>query len=208
MTDLDLSAVLVARVNRLPVAARRVIALGCLQRCYPFYLRSIEDHPERRVYRPVIDRGLELAWARHEGRVVDEDGCRAIAAEMDTFVPQSADDWEGDHSWVSLTFRSLTDELHFVQYETWDDYVGSTLATASGLLDYWYRVVERQAGRSVDLVSAVSTSAFLLELATQARHAEWLRYRAVDADIVRRIRADSERVGAELLAIVDEWRAG
>jgi hypothetical protein len=42
-------------------------------------------------------------------------------------------------------------------------------------------------------------------MATQARHAEWLRFRAPDAEIVRRVRVDSERVGAELSAIVDEW---
>ena len=68
--------------------------------------------------------------------------------------------------------------------------------------------VAMEAGRGVSMDEQTSTSAYVLELAVQARHMEWLRDRPVDADLVRRIREDSIRAGNELVAIVDEWRNG
>jgi hypothetical protein len=200
-----LSATLVERVARLPVDAQRVIALGCLQRCYPFYLRSIDAYPARQEYRPAIDRGLALAWARHEGRAVEEDDVRAVAAELLAFTPESADDLIGDDSWVALTFRCLADALHLTQYESWEDYVLSALTTTSDLVYYWYGYVEFQAGRAFAHADQKTSSAYLLEMATLARHNEWLRFAPVDAEIVRRMRVDSERVGIELVTILEEW---
>ena len=161
---------LVRRVNALPLSARRVVGLGCLQRCWPFYLRNIDVYPPSAAYRPAIERGLELAWARHEGRPVDEDECRRISAEMATFKPETPGGWDGDWSWLALGPMALADELHFHIHHTWDDYITDALDSASDLVFSWYEAAEIEAGRNTTL-------------------------------------EDHERVGTELISIVDEWRA-
>jgi hypothetical protein len=206
----ELSKLIAERIARLPEDAQRLIALGCLQRCYPIYDRSVEEFPHRDAYRPAIDAGLALAWARAEGLPVDESDRQAVAAKLRSFDPDDpeAPELEGDGSWVVLTYGGLAYELELTYFPTWAAYTKATRTTASNLVYTIYGQIEKRAGRAVNLTDKGSTSAFLLEMATQARHEEWLRYRGVDVEIVRRIRADSERVGRELLATVDDWRVG
>ncbi|GAA0957210.1 hypothetical protein [Virgisporangium aurantiacum] len=205
----DLSRIIAERIAGLPVDAQRLIGLGSLQRCYATFVRSVELHPHRAAYRPAIEAGLALAWARAEGQPVDEDECRTVAAELRSFDPSNPEAPEhlGDDSWVVLTYGGLSDELDLTTFATWAEYAKAIRPTAANLMFAIYGRAEARAGRSARLAEKTSASGFLLDLATQVRHHEWLRFRTVDNEIVRRIRADSERVGLELASIVDGWRA-
>lgn len=63
-------------------------------------------------------------------------------------------------------------------------------------------------GRKPALEGQTGNSGYVLELATLARHLEWLERRELTSALVDLVRRDSIRTGETLLEIVDEWLAG
>jgi hypothetical protein len=175
------------------------------------------DNGDRRTTRIVraryvsaVDRGLALAWAASEGRHVDPAESEMVAGELRSFSPEGPYDpaLSGDRSWAIMTEVGLANALDLRGYPDSGTYVTAMLGAPRNLVLIWYQWAEMAAGRTTNVAEMTSTSAYLLELAVQARHLEWFRYRTLDADLVRRIRVDSIRAGKELLAIVREWRNG
>jgi hypothetical protein len=199
-----------ARSKRLPLDARLLLAMGAIQRCDAFYRRSIEERPDWARYLSAVDRGLSLAWAAREGKPVDPVASQRLANKLRSFAPEDPYDpaLAGDRSWLIMTSQGLAYALDIQGCPDLEAYATAMLAAPLGLVFVWYGWVALKAGRDTNVNEKTSSSAYLLELAVQARHMEWLRDRPVDADLVGRVRTDSIRAGTELVAIVDEWRGG
>jgi hypothetical protein len=206
----ELGEELEARAERLPLDARLLLALGAIQRCDAFYRHSIDEYPDRARYVSAVDRGLALAWATAEGRSVDPAESALVTDELRSFSPKDPYDpvLAGDRSWSIMTEDGLANALDLRDYPDVGIYATTMLGAPRNLVLIWYQWAEMAAGRTTNVAEMTSTSAYLLELAVQARHVEWFRHRPVDAALVRRVRADSMRVGKELVAIVGEWRKG
>lgn len=149
-----------------------------------------------------------LAGARAEGRPVDDAEVRTVAARLRAFDPD-----DPVRRNISATTRGSSSPTAGSP-TTWSPRTSprgrrtprrsarrpptSCSRSTAGPRD-------GPAGRPAKLADKTGASAYILELATQLKHYEWLRLRAAEVDVTRRVRADSERVGQELSAIVDDW---
>ncbi|MFC5004617.1 hypothetical protein ACFPIJ_43175 [Dactylosporangium cerinum] len=199
------------RAGRLPVRQQLVAALGAIQRCFPFFERSTTRFPARAAFRAAAEASLRFAWEQ-PGPLAERapqirEQSRRLAVELRGFVPTGPEDriLDGDDSWITVTFGNLAEHLDLIGYPDPAAYTRATVGAAANLVSSWYATGEMLHDRDPALEGQTGSSGYLLELATLARHLEWLERRELTPALVDLVRQDSIRTGDTLLAIVDEW---
>ncbi|XVV10819.1 hypothetical protein ACQP2X_39165 [Actinoplanes sp. CA-131856] len=199
---------LIDRACTLPEWAQLVLTLGCIQRCYPFYVRSLDEYPARRAINDAVDAGLAHAWVIAAGNPVNPMETAERAAALRAVLPEDSNDplLDGDDSWITVSYGNLAEQLDLQNWPNLNEYVRATLRVTSSLVFTWSRWALLEAGATATRDETSTTSAFLFELATLARQVEWLTANPHSPRLIDRIRQDSITAGTELDRIVAEWR--